>query len=93
MQQSSFARTKIVYAVEQIELGIPTHKIARKHGVSDKTVHLERRRREGGSPSELKWLKQRDLAVWRPRRNEASLRRHRHEAGPARSSDKALVDS
>ncbi len=40
MQQSSFARTKIVYAVKQVELGIPTHKIARKHGVSDRTVHL-----------------------------------------------------
>ena len=31
--------TEIVYAVKQVELGIPVREIARKYGVSDKTVY------------------------------------------------------
>jgi putative transposase len=57
MRQSRFTETEIVYAVKQVELGIPVREIARKYGVSDKTVYLWRRKYDGLSPSELKRLK------------------------------------
>jgi hypothetical protein len=43
-------------AVEQVELVIPVREIARKYGVSDRTVYLWRRKHDGLSPSELKRL-------------------------------------
>jgi putative transposase len=58
MRQSRFTETEIVYAVKQVELGIPAREIARKYGVSDKTVYLWRRKYNGVSPSELKRLKE-----------------------------------
>lgn len=58
MRQSRFTETQIVYAVKQLELGIPVQEIARKYGVSDKTVYLWRRKYNGVSPSELKRLKE-----------------------------------
>jgi len=58
MRQSRFTQTQIVYAVKQVELGIPVREIARKYGVSDKTVYLWRRKYNGVSPSELKRLKE-----------------------------------
>jgi putative transposase len=57
MRQSRFTETEIIYAVKQVELGIRVQEIARKYGVSDKTVYLWRRRYNGVSPSELKRLK------------------------------------
>jgi putative transposase len=57
MRQSRFTETEIIYAVKQVELGIPVREIARKYGVSDKTVYLWRRKYNGVSPSELKRLK------------------------------------
>jgi len=57
MRQSRFTETEIIYAVKQVELGIPVREIARKYGVSDKTVYLWRRKYDGLSPSELKRLK------------------------------------
>jgi putative transposase len=57
MRQSRFTETEIIYAVKQVELGIPVQEIARKYGVSDKTVYLWRRKYNGVSPSELKRLK------------------------------------
>ena len=57
MRQSRFTETEVVYAVKQVELGIPVREIARKYGVSDKTVYLWRRKYDGLSPSELKRLK------------------------------------
>jgi putative transposase len=58
MRQSRFIETQIVYAVKQLELGIPVQEIARKYGVSDKTVYLWRKKYNGVSPSELKRLKE-----------------------------------
>jgi putative transposase len=58
MRQSRFTETEIVYAVKQRELGIPVREIARKYGVSEKTVYLWRRKYNGVSPSELKRLKE-----------------------------------
>ncbi len=43
--QSRFTEIEIVYAVKQVELGSPVREIARKYGVSDKTVYTWRRRR------------------------------------------------
>lgn len=57
MRQSRFTEAEIIYAVKQVELGIPVQEIARKYGVSDKTVYLWRRKYDGLSPSELKRLK------------------------------------
>jgi len=57
MRQSRFTETEIIYAVKQVELGISVREIARKYGVSDKTVYLWRRKYDGLSPSELKRLK------------------------------------
>jgi len=58
MRQSRFTETEIIYAVKQVELGIPVQEIARKYGVSDKTVYVWRRKYNGVSPSELKRLKE-----------------------------------
>jgi putative transposase len=58
MRQSRFTETEIVYAVKQVELGIPVREIARKYGVSEKTVYLWRKQYNGVSPSELKRLKE-----------------------------------
>lgn len=58
MRQSRFTETEIVYAVKQIELGVPVREIARKYGVSEKTVYLWRRKYDGLSPSELRRLKE-----------------------------------
>jgi putative transposase len=58
MRQSRFTETGIVYAVKQVELGIPVREIARRYGVSDKTVYLWRRKYNGVSPNELKRLKE-----------------------------------
>jgi putative transposase len=58
MRQSRFTETEVVYAVKQVELGIPVREIARKYGVSEKTVYLWRQKYNGVSPSELKRLKE-----------------------------------
>ncbi|MDD5646782.1 MAG: helix-turn-helix domain-containing protein [Candidatus Bipolaricaulis sp.] len=47
MRQARFAETEIVCAVRQVALGIPTREIARRFGVSEKTVHLRRRESNG----------------------------------------------
>ncbi len=57
MRQSRFTEAEIVCAVKQVEMGIPVREIARKYGVSDKTVYLWRRKYDGLAPSELKRLK------------------------------------
>lgn len=41
MRQSRFTETEIVYAVKQLELGIPVREIAREYGVRDKHERLE----------------------------------------------------
>jgi putative transposase len=58
MRQSRFTETEIVYAVKQIELGVPVREIARKYGVSEKTVYVWRRKYDGLSLSELRRLKE-----------------------------------
>jgi hypothetical protein len=36
MRQSRFSQTEIIYAVKQVELGIPVREIARKYGISER---------------------------------------------------------
>jgi len=81
MRQSRFTETGIVYAVKHVELGIPVREIARKDGVSEKTVYLWRRKYDGLGPSELKRLK--DLE----RENGQLRRRVPHD--PSRDRDGA----
>ena len=57
MRQSRFSQTEIVYAVKQVEMGIPIKEVARKYGVCENTVYQWRKKYDGLSPSELKRLK------------------------------------
>jgi putative transposase len=57
MRQSRFSQTEIVYAVKQVEMGVPIKEIARKYGVCENTVYQWRKKYDGLSPSELKRLK------------------------------------
>lgn len=68
MRQSRSTATEIIYAVKQVELGIPVRGIARKYGVGDRTVYLSRREYNGVSPSELKrcsFLSRRTAGMWK----------------------------
>ena len=56
MRKSRFTETQIVYAVKQLEIGISVPELARKYGVSQKTVYQWRKKFDGLSPSELKRL-------------------------------------
>ena len=58
MRKSRFTETEIVYAVKQIEAGVPVREVARKYGVSDKTLYAWRNKYGGLSASELTRLKQ-----------------------------------
>jgi len=57
MRQSRFTQTEIVYAVKQVEMGVPIKEVARKYGVCENTVYQWRKKYDGLSPSELKRLK------------------------------------
>ncbi len=58
MRQSRFSQTEIVYAVKQVEMGVPIKEVARKYGVCENTVYQWRKKYDGLSPSELKRLKE-----------------------------------
>ena len=58
MRKSRFSETEIVYAVKQIEMGVPIKEVARKYGVCENTVYQWRKKYDGLSPSELKRLKE-----------------------------------
>jgi putative transposase len=57
VRQSRFSETEVVYAVKHVETGVSIDEIARKYGVSEKTVHPWRKQYDGPCPSELKRLK------------------------------------
>jgi putative transposase len=57
MRTTRFSETEIIYAVKQVEMGVPAKEIARKYGVCENTVYRWRRKYDGLSPSELKRLK------------------------------------
>ena len=58
MKKSRFTETEIVYAVKQAEAGVPVREVARKYGVSEKTIYTWRNKYGGLSVSELARLKQ-----------------------------------
>ena len=58
MRKSKFSESEIVYAVKQAEAGVPVAELARKYGVSAKTVYAWRKTYGGLSSSELTRLKQ-----------------------------------
>jgi len=58
MRASKFTENEILYAVKQLEAGISVKELARKYGVSDKTIYHWRKKYDGLSPSELKRLKE-----------------------------------
>ena len=58
MKKSRFSETEIVYAIKQIEAGIPVPEVARKYGVSDKTIYAWRKQYGGLTAGELARLKQ-----------------------------------
>ncbi len=58
MKRSRFSETEIVYAVKQVEAGVPVGDVARKYGVSQKTIYLWRTKYGGLSASEVARLKQ-----------------------------------
>ncbi len=58
MKRSRFSETEIVYAVKQVEAGVPVGEVARKYGVSQKTIYHWRTKYGGLSASEVARLKQ-----------------------------------
>ena len=58
MRRSKFTGEQMVYAVKQIEAGVPVAELSRKYGVSEKTLYAWRKRYGGLAPSELRRLKQ-----------------------------------
>lgn len=56
MRKSRFTETEIIYAVKQAEAGVPVAEVARKYGVSLKTIYAWRiirgAFRERGRPAE-----------------------------------------
>ncbi len=58
MKRSRFSETELVYAVKQVEAGVPAAEVARKYGVSLKTIYVWRTKYGGLSASEVARLKQ-----------------------------------
>ena len=58
MKKSRFSEEQIIYAVKQIEVGVPIGELARKYGVSQQTLYRWRKQYGGLSASELKRLKE-----------------------------------
>jgi len=58
MRRSRFSETEIVYAVKQAEAGVPVRELARRYGVSEKTIYAWRNKYGGLTASELARLKQ-----------------------------------
>ena len=58
MKKSRFSETEIVYAIKQVEAGVSVPEVARKYGVSDKTIYDWRKRYGGLTAGDLARLKQ-----------------------------------
>lgn len=53
MKRSRFSETELVYAVKQVEAGVPAAEVARKYGVSLKPIYAWRTKYGGLSASEV----------------------------------------
>ena len=57
-RKSKFTEQEIIYALKQVEVGVPVAEMCRKLGVSEATFYKWRSKYGGLSPSELQRLKQ-----------------------------------
>lgn len=57
-RKSKFTEQEIVYALKQVEAGVPLKELCRKYGVSEQTFYRWRAKYGGLAPSELQRLKQ-----------------------------------
>ena len=57
MKKSRFTEQQIVYAIKQVEAGVPISELCRKYGISQQTFYRWRKKYGGLAPSELQRLK------------------------------------
>jgi putative transposase len=57
-RKSKFTEQEIIYALKQVEAGVPLKEPCRKYGVSEQTFYRWRSKYGGMAPSELQRLKQ-----------------------------------
>lgn len=57
MRKSKFTEEQIIYAVKQIEAGVPADELCRKYGVHKNTLYRWKQKYDGLNPSELRRLK------------------------------------
>ena len=60
MKKSRFSEQQIVYAIKQVEAGVPIPELCRKYGISQQTFYRWRKKYGGLAPSELRRLKELD---------------------------------
>jgi putative transposase len=53
-----FTEQQIVYAIKQVEVGVPIAELCRKYGISQQTFYRWRNKYDGLAPSELRRLKE-----------------------------------
>lgn len=58
MKRSKFSEEQIVYAIKQVEVGVPIAELCRKYGISQQTFYRWRNKYGGLAASELKRLKE-----------------------------------
>ncbi len=58
MKKSRFTEQQIVYAIKQVEAGVPITELCRKYGISQQTFYRWRRKYGGLAPRELQRLKE-----------------------------------
>ena len=58
MKKSRFTEQQIVYAIKQVEVGVPIVEVCRKYGISQQTFYRWRKKYGGLAPSELQRLKE-----------------------------------
>jgi putative transposase len=58
LKKSRFTEQQIVYAIKQVEAGVPISELCRKYGISQQTFYRWRKKYGGLAPSELQRLKE-----------------------------------
>jgi putative transposase len=58
MKKTRFTESQILAVIKEVETGKTVSEVCRKHGVSDATYYLWRKKYDGMSESELKRLRQ-----------------------------------